>query len=99
MDDQHFSVTKQPNLVVEGQTVIVPEGEAVKGDIVVKNGDLIVEGEVDGNVTVINGQYMASSAVVSGRIEEIDEVFEWLWYTIKNSVKTAMTFEEKEETK
>lgn len=99
MDDQHFSVTKQPNLVVEGQTVIVPEGEVVKGDIVVKNGDLIVEGEVDGNVTVINGQYMASSAVVSGRIEEIDEVFEWLWYTIKNSVKTAMTFEEKEETK
>jgi len=99
MDDQHFSVTKQPNLVVDGQTVIVPEGEVVKGDIVVKNGDLIVEGEVDGNVTVINGQYMASSAVVSGRIEEIDEVFEWLWYTIKNSVKTAMTFEEKEETK
>jgi len=42
---------------------------------------------------------MASSAVVSGRIEEIDEVFEWLWYTIKNSVKTAMTFDEKEETK
>jgi len=84
---------------VDGQTVIVPEGELVKGDIVVKNGDLIVEGEVDGNVTVINGQYMASSAVVSGRIEEIDEVFEWLWYTIKNSVKTAMTFDEKEETK
>ncbi len=99
MDDQHFSVTKQPNLVVDGQTVIVPEGEVVKGDIVVKNGDLVVEGEVDGNVTVINGQYMASSAVVSGRIEEIDEVFEWLWYTIKNSVKSAMTFDEKEETK
>jgi len=96
MDDQHFSVTKQPNLVVEGQTVIVPEGEVVKGDIVVKNGDLIVEGEVDGNVTIINGQYMASSAVVSGKIEEIDEAFEWLWYTIKNSVKAAMTFEEKE---
>ena len=36
MDDQHFSVTKQPNLVVDGQTVIVPEGEVVKGDIVVK---------------------------------------------------------------
>lgn len=96
MDDQNFSVSKQPNLVVEGQTVIVPEGEVVKGDIVVKNGDLLVEGEVDGNVTIINGQYMASSAVVSGNIEEIDEAFEWLWYTIKNSVKAAMTFEEKE---
>lgn len=96
MDDQNFSVSKQPNLVVEGQTVIVPEGEVVKGDIVVKNGDLVVKGEVDGNVTIINGQYMASSAVVSGNIEEIDEAFEWLWYTIKNSVKAAMTFEEKE---
>lgn len=96
MDDQNFSVSKQPNLVVEGQTVIVPEGEVVKGDIVVKNGDLLVEGEVYGNVTIINGQYMASSAVVSGNIEEIDEAFEWLWYTIKNSVKAAMTFEEKE---
>ena len=45
---------------MEGQTVIVPNGEVVKGDIVVKNGDIVVEGEVDGNVTVINGQYMAS---------------------------------------
>ena len=95
-DDQQFSVTKQPNLVVEGQTVIVPEGEIVKGDIVVKNGDLIVEGEVDGNVTIINGQYMASTAVVTGQIEEIDEAFEWLWYTIKNSVKNAWTFADEE---
>ena len=54
---------------------------------------------MDGNVTVINGQYMASSAVVSGKIEEIDEVFEWLWYTIKNSVKSAVTFEDKQATK
>ena len=97
-DDQQFSVTKQPNLVVEGQTVIVPAGEIVKGDIVVKNGDLIVEGEVDGNVTIINGQYMASTAVVTGQIEEIDEAFEWLWYTIKNSVKNAWTFADDVET-
>jgi len=81
--NNEFSVTKQPNLLVEGQTVIVPEGEVVKGDIVVRNGDLIIEGKVDGNVTVINGQYMASSAVVTGEIEEIDEMFEWLWYELK----------------
>lgn len=82
--NDEFSVTKQPNLIVDGQTVIVPEGEVVKGDIVVKNGDIVVEGEVDGNVTVINGQYMASTAVVTGQIEEIDETFEWLWYKIKD---------------
>lgn len=82
-NDDQFSVTKQPNLVVDGQTVIVPEGEVVKGDIVVKNGDILIEGEVDGNVTVINGNYMASTAVVTGQVKEIDEAFGWLWYKIK----------------
>lgn len=82
-NDDQFSVTKQPNLIVDGETVIVPKGEVVKGDIVVKNGDIVVEGEVDGNVTVINGEYMASTAVVTGQIEEVDETFEWLWYEMK----------------
>ena len=82
-NDEHFSVTKQPNLVVDGQTVRVPAGEVVKGDIVVKNGDIVIEGEVDGNVTVINGNYMASTAVVTGQVHEIDQAFEWLWYKVK----------------
>lgn len=87
-NDSHFSVTKQPNLVVTGETVLVPAGEVVKGDVVVKNGNLRVEGEVDGNITVINGsKYMASTAVVTGEIEEIDKAFDWLWYKIKNAVK------------
>lgn len=95
-NEQQFSVTKQPNLVVEGQTVIVPEGEVVKGDIVVTNGDILVEGEVDGNVTVINGEYMASSAVVTGQIEEIDETFEWLWYKIKSMANNVITIEDRD---
>ncbi|MBD8038414.1 anti-sigma factor [Solibacillus sp. A46] len=89
-NDNQFSVTKQPNIVVEGQTVTVPAGEVVKGDIVVKNGDIIIEGEVDGNVTVINGNYMASTAVVTGQVEEIDEMFEWLWYKIKDGFNDLM---------
>ncbi|WP_150285537.1 zf-HC2 domain-containing protein [Rummeliibacillus sp. TYF-LIM-RU47] len=88
-NDQQFSYTKQPNLQVEGQTVIVPEGETIKGDLLVKNGDILVKGAVDGDITVINGKYMASSANVTGQIEEIDEMFEWLWYKIKNSAKKA----------
>lgn len=91
-NDQQFSVTKQPNLIVEGQTVIVPEGEIVKGDIEVRNGDILVEGEVEGNITVINGKYMASTAVVSGQIEEIDQAFEWLWYKMKSTAKDIVTF-------
>lgn len=89
-NDNEFSVTKQPNLVVDGQTVIVPEGEVVKGDIVVKNGDIVIEGEVDGNVTVINGQYMASTSVVTGQIEEIDEAFGWIWYEMKRMGRDFM---------
>jgi anti-sigma factor RsiW len=87
-NDQQFSVTKQPNLVVEGETVLVPEGEVVKGDVVVKNGELRVDGEVDGNITVIGGsKYMASTAVVTGEVEEIDKAFDWLWYKIKTTAK------------
>lgn len=82
-NDDAFSVTKQPNIVIEGQTAIVPAGEVVKGDLVVKNGDLIIEGEVDGNVTVVNGKYMASSAVVTGQIDEVDKTFERIWYEMK----------------
>ncbi len=87
-NDQQFSVSKQPNLVINGETVLVPEGEVVKGDIVVKNGELRIEGEVDGNVTVIRGsKYMASTAIVTGQSEQIDQWFDWLWYKIKKTVK------------
>jgi anti-sigma factor RsiW len=85
--DTEFSVSNNANLIVDGQTVIVPEGEVVKGNLVVKNGDIRIDGEVDGNVTVINGKYMASSAVVTGEVEEIDQAFEWLWYKIKSIFK------------
>lgn len=90
--NDEFSVTKQPNLIVDGQTVIVPKGEIVKGDIVVKNGDLVIEGEVDGDVIVINGEYMASTSVVTGQIKEIDQVFEWLWYETKAMANDFVNF-------
>ncbi|WOV87249.1 anti-sigma factor [Sporosarcina oncorhynchi] len=90
-NNQQFSFTKQPNLVIEGETVVVPEGEIIKGDLVVKNGNIRIEGEVDGNVTVIRGsKYMASTAVVTGNIEEIDKAFDWLWYKIKELVKDVI---------
>lgn len=90
-NDEQFTVSKQPNLIVEGETVVVPEGEVVKGDVIVKNGQLRVEGEVDGDVIVIHGsKYMASTAVVTGKSEEIDKVFDWLWYKIKQTVKEVI---------
>lgn len=99
-NDQQFSVTKQPNLVIEGEVVTVPAGETVKGDIVVKNGDLHIEGQVEGNVTVIRGtKYMASTAVVTGTTEEIDEVFDWLWYKIKTTAKEIIPSSKEQEHK
>lgn len=96
-EDQHFSVTKQPNLIVENHTVIVPKGKTVNGDIVVRNGDIKIEGTVDGDVTIINGEkYMASAAQVTGDIEEVNKIFEWLWYEIKSTVADTFNLKKNE---
>lgn len=94
-ENDEFSFSKQEHLIVQNHTVIVPEGKAVEGDIVVRNGDIKIEGEVHGNVTVINGhKYLASAGEVTGQIEEVNEVFDWIWYNIKrvgyNLAKTLM---------
>jgi anti-sigma factor RsiW len=91
-EDQELAVSKQPNLRIEGNTVIVPEGTTIQGDLVVKNGDLKITGEVRGNVTIINGErYLASAGSVTGEINEIDQMFEWIWYHIKKGVKESLS--------
>ncbi|MGJ7913372.1 anti-sigma factor family protein [Neobacillus sp. LXY-1] len=85
--DQEFSVTKQKNLIVQNNTVIVPKGEVVKGNVVVRNGTLKIEGEIQGDATVIHGEkYLASAGHVTGDIEEVNEVFDWIWYHMKNAL-------------
>lgn len=97
-NDQDFSVSSQPNLVVKNNTVIVPEGEVVKGDVTVKNGKLIIEGKVDGDVTIVNGEkYTASAGQVTGQIHEINEVFDWMWYKIKSTGKSVFDMKESKE--
>ena len=100
-EDQQFSVSKQPNLIVQNDTVIVPEGEVVKGDVTVRNGNLKIEGEVDGDVTVINGEpYMASAGKVTGEIKQINELFDWLWYHIKEKGQDVLyMFDDQKEVK
>jgi len=94
--ENQFSYSNQPNLIVENDTVIIPEGEVVKGDIVVRNGKIQVEGEVQGNVTVINGEvingekYLASAGKVTGEISEVNEIFEWIWYHMKETAKKTV---------
>jgi anti-sigma factor RsiW len=90
-EEHEFSVSKNPNLVVENNTVIVPEGQTVRGDVVVKNGDIKIEGEVEGNVTVINGEnYLASAGHVTGNIEEVNRLFDWIWYHMKKTAKDTV---------
>ncbi|OLN21382.1 anti-sigma factor [Domibacillus antri] len=87
-DDNHFAFTKNTELKVENETVIVPAGTVIEEDIVVKNGDIRIEGAVDGDVTVINGErYMASAGNVTGEIEEIDRLFGRLWFELKSLFK------------
>ncbi|MDG5788069.1 zf-HC2 domain-containing protein [Evansella sp. AB-P1] len=77
--DGHFIVDE------ERRVVVIPEGHTISGDLIVRNGNIEVEGEVLGNITVINGeQYLASAGQVTGEIKEINMIFEWLWYHTKS---------------
>lgn len=99
-NDHQFSVSKQPNLKVENTTVIVPKGEVVKGDVVVKNGTLKIEGEIQGNVTIINGEkYLASAGHVTGEIKEVNKIYEWLWFEIKKTCKDLINIFDEENDK
>src|SRR3954471_6137152 len=98
--DQEFSVSKQKNLVIKNNTVIVPKGETVKGDVVVHNGNVRIEGEVQGDVTVINGEkYLASAGHVTGQIEEVNQVFDWIWYHMKKTIQDVIDIFGQPETK
>ncbi|WP_042220731.1 anti-sigma factor family protein [Oceanobacillus manasiensis] len=100
--DSELVVSKQDNLVIEGDTVIVPEDVTVEGDLVVKNGNLVIKGTINGNVTLINGKLienpieseglMASAGGVNGELKHVDQIFEWVWYNLKNLFRSIFAF-------
>ncbi|AZN38387.1 zf-HC2 domain-containing protein [Paenibacillus albus] len=76
-------------VVIKGDTVTVPEGARVKGDLLVENGKANVYGEVDGDVTVISGKlYQASTAHISGEVKQIDQALDWFWYKVSHSISS-----------
>ncbi|UJF33722.1 zf-HC2 domain-containing protein [Paenibacillus hexagrammi] len=82
-DDQQLMVkgTDLQNVVIQGDTVIVPKGHTVNGDLVVQGGKLEVEGDVTGDLTVIDGSLnLASTAHISGQVTKVDEAVSWVWY-------------------
>lgn len=103
--DGELVVSKRDNLVIQGDTVIVPEGVTVVGDLFVKNGNLQIDGEIDGNVTLINGklivnsdglddedELLVASAGVNGELNHIDEMMEWVWYKLKTLFENIFSF-------
>ncbi|WP_079525227.1 anti-sigma factor family protein [Halobacillus hunanensis] len=106
--DQQVTVSKQDDLVIRDNTVIVPEGVTVEGDLVVRNGDLKIDGKINGDITLINGDMVTESeldeitngkkyqAYVSGEIHEVNQVFEWVWYHVKKFTTELLSLESEE---
>ncbi|WP_211749853.1 zf-HC2 domain-containing protein [Paenibacillus sp. Marseille-Q4541] len=71
-------------IVIEGNNVIIPEGKSINGDLTVENGTAQIYGNLEGNLTVIDGSYnmKASTAHVSGQIKSIDQALDWIWYKL-----------------
>ncbi|CAM4359975.1 zf-HC2 domain-containing protein [Paenibacillus alkaliterrae] len=70
-------------IIIEGNTVIVPEGVHLTGNLTVENGVADVKGEIDGNVTVIDGTLnLASTGYIAGQSRTIDRALDWFWYKV-----------------
>lgn len=82
-NDQELLVkgTDLESVVIKGDTVYVPAGKTVAGNLTVENGQLQVEGDIQGDIFVIDGKVnLASSAHIYGQVTQIDEAFSWLWF-------------------
>ncbi|MDQ0092086.1 anti-sigma factor RsiW [Paenibacillus anaericanus] len=73
-------------VIINGNTVTVPSGTTIAGNLTVENGKAEIYGEVQGNLTVIDGSYFqASTAKISGHVKSIDQALDWIWYRITNT--------------
>lgn len=93
-------VTGPGQVIIDQETgnVLVPEGEVINGDLVVRNGQLQVEGEINGNVLLVNSEsYLASAGHVSGEINEVNQALDWVWYHVKGFMKEVIAITKREE--
>jgi hypothetical protein len=83
-------VVKGANLdqvVITGDTVYVPAGHTYNGNLMVKRGKVQVDGEVKGNIVIIDGSYKAAStAIISGKVKQIDQALDWLWFEVNEYI-------------
>ncbi|RWZ50127.1 anti-sigma factor [Halobacillus fulvus] len=104
--DQQVTVSKQENLEIRENVVIVPEGVTVSGDLTVRNGDLRIDGKIDGDVTIINGDIIdgepqgeisdefdnSTLRAYSGELTEVNQIYEWVWYHTKQFFTELFAF-------
>lgn len=70
-------------IIVEDGRVIVPSSTTMDGDLIVENGMVQVEGDVRGDLVVIDGSVaMASTAHISGKITKVDQALDWIWFKV-----------------
>lgn len=87
--DNQLSITGTDlaQVIIDGNTVTVPLGAHIRGDLTIHNGKANLLGDVEGNVTVVDGQlYQASTAHISGQVKKIDQVLDWFWYKVTTSI-------------
>lgn len=83
-EEHDLSYTNVPGIVAENGEVVVPKGVTVNQDLYVEGGNVRIEGNVNGDVTTVDGKaYTASAGNVTGEIKQIDQLFERVWYGIK----------------
>lgn len=80
------------HVVINGTTVVVPEGIEVAGNLTVENGTVEVLGAVKGDVTVIDGNMvLASTGYIAGQSRTIDQALDWFWYKVTSTVSGAIS--------
>ncbi len=89
-DDQLKLSGDVEHVVVRGHTVIIPAGQTVKGNLTIENGEAQVLGEVEGNLTVIDGNVtLASTAHIAGKVKTVDRALDWVWYKVTSWFDTV----------
>lgn len=77
-------------VVIQGDSVYVPAGHTVQGNLLVQRGHIQVDGEVKGNLIVIDGSYnLASTAHIAGKVIPVDRAISWLWYKMNEWISLA----------
>jgi anti-sigma factor RsiW len=78
-------------VVIQGNTVRVPPGTKLNGSLYVENGTIQVDGEVEGNIVVIDGTVaLASTAYIGGEIQQVDELAEWILFKMNQWIANAV---------